>query len=98
MSVVSVVVRMIGTLRAASGRHEASVDLPEGGDVSTVLQTLVGKFDSTFRKTLLDPVIQSPSANALIILNGVEINNLQGLNTKLKDGDELILLPITHGG
>jgi molybdopterin synthase sulfur carrier subunit len=98
VGVVSVVVRMMGTLRAASGRLEASVDLPEGGDVSTVLQTLVGKFDSSFRETLLDPVIQSPLANALIILNGVEINNLQGLNTKLKDGDELILLPITHGG
>lgn len=95
---VSVVVRMMGTLRAASGRLEASVDLPEGGDVSNVLQTLVEKFDESFKDVLLDPVIQSPSANALIILNGVEINNLQGLNTKLKDGDELILLPITHGG
>lgn len=98
MGVISVVVRMMGTLRAASGKPEASVDLPEGGDVSTVLQTLVEKFDNSFKETLLDPVIQSPSANALIILNGVEINNLQGLNTKLKDGDELILLPITHGG
>lgn len=95
---VSVVVRMMGTLRAASGRPEASVDLPEGGDVSSVLHTLVEMFDESFKEALLDPVIQNPSANALILLNGFEINNLQGLHTKMKCGDELVLLPITHGG
>ena len=36
--------------------------------------------------------------NALIIMDGVEINNLKGINTSVKNGSQLIFLSVTHGG
>ena len=42
--------------------------------------------------------ISSEGINTLILLNGVEINNIDGLSTPVMDGDTLVLLSVTHGG
>jgi molybdopterin converting factor small subunit len=34
----------------------------------------------------------------LIILDGKEISALQGLETEVKDYDEIVLVPMVHGG
>ncbi|KON33232.1 MAG: hypothetical protein AC479_05270 [miscellaneous Crenarchaeota group-6 archaeon AD8-1] len=36
--------------------------------------------------------------NSLILINGVEISVLNGLETKLSDKDEITFIPIIHGG
>lgn len=41
---------------------------------------------------------QITRANTLILINDVEVSALNGDNTKLKDGDTITLIPITHGG
>ena len=51
-----------------------------------------------FENSLIDPELKDPRPNALIIINGKEINVLQGLQTMLHDGDEIVLLPVAHGG
>jgi molybdopterin converting factor small subunit len=35
---------------------------------------------------------------ALILVNGVEIGLLKGLDTRLKNGDRLTIIPVSHGG
>jgi molybdopterin converting factor small subunit len=50
------------------------------------------------KHVLIDPELDDPRTNALILVNGKEISVLQGLNTKIKDGDELVLIPVVHGG
>jgi molybdopterin synthase sulfur carrier subunit len=50
------------------------------------------------KRALVDPELDDPRTNALILVNGKEVSVLQGLNTKIKDGDELILIPVVHGG
>jgi molybdopterin converting factor small subunit len=50
------------------------------------------------KRALIDPELDDPRTNALILVNGKEISVLQGLNTKIKDGDELVLIPVVHGG
>ena len=36
--------------------------------------------------------------NALILVNDREISVLDGLETKLSDGDEVVFVPVVHGG
>ena len=36
--------------------------------------------------------------NSLILINGVEISVLNGLETKLSDKDEITFIPVIHGG
>ncbi len=88
----------MGTIREAAGRSDVELSLEEGADVSTVIQELIDEHGEEFEWALLDPIIRSALPSTLILINGVEIGNLQGLDTSLWDGDKLVLLPVTHGG
>jgi len=88
----------MGTFREASGRSETVLTLPEGANVSSVIDALRERFGEPFESVLMDPVLGSPLPNGLILRNGVEVGNLRGLDTALGDGDELVLISVTHGG
>jgi len=50
------------------------------------------------RRTLTDPELEDPRPNTLILVNGKEISVLNGLETMLSDGDEIVFVPVIHGG
>jgi molybdopterin converting factor small subunit len=52
----------------------------------------------TLRRNLLDEQLETPKSNALILVNGKEISVLNGLDTKVQDGDEIVFVPVVHGG
>ena len=88
----------MGALKDASGTSSEVLQFNGKTSVSAVIERLFSLHGGSFEQTLLDPILENPQPNALILLNGVEINNLQGLQTLLGDGDELVLLSVTHGG
>lgn len=45
-----------------------------------------------------NPEIYPGNPNIIVLVNGVEAGVLKGLDTELKDGDEVVLLPAAHGG
>ena len=92
-----VAVKMLGVVKEVVGFEEDIIDVPKGANVSTTLQVLIQKYGADFRDALLDPVTGTP-VTTLILVNGVEIGNLQGLETSISDGDDLVLLSVTHGG
>jgi len=91
-------VKMLGTIKDASGKEEEELILPDETHVARVLQRLTHEYGKRLDEVLLDQMLGSPLPNTLILLNGVEINNLDGLETPVRDGDTLILLPVAHGG
>jgi molybdopterin converting factor small subunit len=50
------------------------------------------------KRTLIDPDLEDPRPNTLILVNGKEISVLNSLETILKDGDEIIFIPVLHTG
>ncbi|MEM0384966.1 MAG: MoaD/ThiS family protein [Nitrososphaeria archaeon] len=46
----------------------------------------------------LDENVVVDRSNTLILVNGVEISALNGLDTKVNEGDVITLIPVTHGG
>ena len=95
---VRVTVRMMGPLREASGRSEEELNLTGDVYVSSAIQELVLGHGEEFKEMLLDSFTRNPTTNTLILLNGVEINNIKGVDTPLDDGDHIVLIPVTHGG
>ena len=87
----------MGTLRDASVDRENLVFKGEV-DVAGIVRRLIDEHGERLGGLLIDSVLKNPLPNALILLNGVEINNLEGLRTVVRDGDVLTLLPIAHGG
>ena len=88
----------MGTLRRASEKTKCELGFLGEVDVTRVVQRLIDERGDELERRLLDPVLKSPLPNALILLNGVEINNLEGLRTPVAAGDVLTFLSITHGG
>jgi len=63
-----------------------------------VVIKLTETFSSEFKQVLIDSQLNDPRPNALILVGGKEINVLQGLETEIKDSQEIVFLPMVHGG
>ena len=95
---VHVKVRLLGVLRGLSGKDWVPVKSEGPPTVRKVIQNLTGAFSPEFKQILIDPELEDPRPNALILVNGREIGVLQGLETEVNDGDEIVLVPVSHGG
>jgi molybdopterin converting factor small subunit len=94
---VEIKIKLLGVAKDVAGIDRETITILECADVHEALRTLIDIHGQSLRDALLDPVTESPVAT-LILLNGVEIGNLQGLETPLNHGDTLVLLSVTHGG
>ena len=90
-------VKMLGVFRDAGKSKESSLEMVEGSSIGEVINTVIGD-DDALRTILWDKQVDSPFPNALVMLDGVEVNNLQGMATPVSDGQELVLLSVVHGG
>lgn len=93
---MSLKVRMMGVLREV-GSKEQTINIVEGATVDSVIRDLMAE-DERLETALWDKEVDSPFPNALIMLDGVEVNNLEGLKTAVNRGQELVLLSVVHGG
>ncbi|MBQ04051.1 hypothetical protein CL673_04980 [Candidatus Bathyarchaeota archaeon] len=94
---VEIAIKMLGVAKDAAGRVRETITIPECADVYEAIRTLIDIHGQPLKDVLLDPVTETPLAT-LILLNGIEIGNLQGLETPLYHNDTLVLLSVTHGG
>jgi MoaD family protein len=94
---VTVKVRLLGVFRGFCGKSQLTLKL-EHPTVRNVVQDLALLFSAEAKRLLIDPELNDPRPNALILLNGREIGVLKGLETEIEDGDEMTLIPIAHGG
>jgi molybdopterin synthase sulfur carrier subunit len=93
---LAIKVKFVGALRHASGKETRVVDC---GACS--VKELIGKLTRRkpeLRRNLIDEELGDQRPNALILVNGREISVLSGLDTKVKEGDEVVFVPVVHGG
>jgi len=50
------------------------------------------------KQSLIHQQPEDLRSNTLILVNGRELSVLNGLETNLKDGDEIVFVPVVHGG
>lgn len=92
-----VTVRFIGSLRAVSKKSKLTLRLGEAMPLKEVVKRIV-KEQPKLKRALIDPELDSPRTSMLMLVNGKEISVLNGLETVLRDGDELVFVPVVHGG
>jgi len=93
-------VKLYGVFKTAAGTDSISLDLlPVKPTVRTALTELVSRPGSDeLRALMLEGDSADPRSTTLILVSGHEIGALAGLDTELRNDDELSLLPIAHGG
>lgn len=94
---MAVTLKFVGALRHASGAETLALNCKKGVSLMDLVNEL-SKEVPALRRSLLDEQLEQPKPNALILVNGREISVLNGLETKVKDGDEVVFIPVVHGG
>jgi sulfur-carrier protein len=90
-------IKFIGALRHLSGKTQLTIDYQADATVNSVINHLSTEFP-TLKHTFSDSDLNDSRSNSLVLVNGTEISVLDGYNTKLCDGDEIVFVPVVHGG
>ena len=75
--------------------NAARVDV-DAADIKELLDTLEGRFEGL--RGLVRDASGQVHLHVNLYVNGEEIGALQGLATRLKDGDEVSIIPALAGG
>ena len=94
---MALTIKFIGALRHLSGKTQLTINFQEGMSLKELV-TKISQQMPKLEKTFSDQQLNDSRSNALILINGREISVLNGLETKLNDGDEIIFVPVVHGG
>ena len=78
--------------------REEEVEIREGSSVADLLMVLSEKYGDPFKKAVYEKSGTDVKSNYIIMVNGYLLNQLKGLETKLKNNDHVTLLPIVSGG
>jgi molybdopterin synthase sulfur carrier subunit len=92
-------VEFLGHIRNVIGsEREEEVEISEGSSIADLLIMLSEKYGEPFKKAVYEKSGADVKSNYIITVNGYLLNQLNGVKTKLKNGDQVILLPIVSGG
>lgn len=92
----AVTIRVFATLRELLGIKAIDVNAPVE-DVEGLINFIAERFKPDFKNALMDPKGQVKRGFSVLV-NGRDIAFLEGLRTKLKDGDTVALFPPVGGG
>lgn len=79
-------------------KREEEIETSEDVTITDLLTQLSRKYGEPFRKAIYEPKGSDVKPNYIITVNGYLLNQLKGLETRLKKGDHIALLPIVSGG
>jgi molybdopterin synthase sulfur carrier subunit len=94
---VPLTIKFIGALRHLSGKTEFTVFFQEVISIKELVSKITQEFPD-LKHTFSDQELNDSRSNSLVLVNGREISVLSGYETKLKDGDEIVFVPVVHGG
>ena len=94
---MEVTARFLGVFRSISGKNQVTIKFKDPVMLRDAVKRIVEEMPE-LKRALIDPELEDPRPNTLILVNGREISILNGLETILKDGDEVVFVPVLHTG
>jgi molybdopterin synthase sulfur carrier subunit len=96
---LKVTVDYLGSIKQTLGLKQAEqVELEDDASVGDLLSLLAEKHGESFKKAVYEPKGLDLKPYHILSVNGLLLNQLNGIETKLKDGDRVILMPVITGG
>ncbi|MBN1682173.1 MoaD/ThiS family protein [Candidatus Bathyarchaeota archaeon] len=84
-------IKFIGTLHRITGNKNLYIELEKKVKIEDILILLVEKFPE-LKEDLIN------RSRILILLNGIDYKNLDGLNTQIIENSEITIVSTIHGG
>ncbi len=95
---ISVKVQTILDLKRILGKREVELLVPEGSTVEDLIQNMTIRWGEALSSRLFEPGTHRLFSHIQIMVNGRAMGFLNGMDTALHDGDEVLLLPPAAGG
>jgi len=94
---IRVKVRFFTSLREIVGKREEQIEFSKAVTVKELLKHLLQKHGERFRDYVYDEKGEV-RGHLQFLVNGTSTTTLQGFKTKLKEGDQIAILPPVGGG
>ena len=93
---MKITLEFVGVMLSDAFEKKRDVEVDEDITVLGFLQNLMKAHGGLANILSGDP--PCPTSNFIILVNGREISVLSGVETKLLGGDEVTIIPVSHGG
>ena len=94
---MEITVKLLGVFRGISGKSKLAMKFKGTVSLTDAIEKIVEEMPK-LKRVLIDPELEDPRPNTLILINGKEISILNGLETMLKDKDEVVFISVLHAG
>jgi len=95
---VKVNVHYLGFIKNLLKKGGEEISLKEGSSLSVLLNKLVGIYGEPFKKEVFEPGLNDVKTGFVVTVNGVLMGQLNGVETRLTEGDNVILMTLMSGG
>ena len=96
---MKVTVEYLGYIKQTLGVEQGErIELKDDALVRDLLTLLAEKHGEPFKKAVYEPNGPDLKPHHILSVNGLLLNQLNGIETKLKDGDRVVLMPVVTGG
>jgi molybdopterin converting factor small subunit len=95
---LKVKVRYLGYIGNLVRKRDDEFEFNEGASLSELLNKLAGIYGEAFRREVFEPGLTDVKTGFVVTVNGVLMGQLRGVNTRLSEGDNVILMTLVSGG
>lgn len=90
-------IRFVGSFRSLSNKDNFSLEISSPSLLKEIVKAIIREAPA-LESVLLLSNSESLKTNALVLVNGKEVSVLDGWDTRILDGDEVVFVPVLHGG
>jgi molybdopterin synthase sulfur carrier subunit len=98
IGLITVKIRTILDFKRILGKREVEISIPEKSTLQELLLKMVDTWGDELGSRLFEPNSRIPLSHIRLMVNGQDIAFLNRLETVLKEGDEILILPPVGGG
>ncbi len=91
-------VHYISLVKSYTNKSQDEFNFPNDTLLLKLLDKIADVYGKQFIAEVYDPAKKEMKATFVAMVNGVLMDQLQGVNTPLKDGDNVILMSLMTGG
>jgi MoaD family protein len=95
---IGVTVNTMLAVKDVLGKRSAHLELPSPATVDDLLHRMIEQWGPEMERVLIDPKTGTLHGYLSILVNGRLIGFMNGLQTKLSDGDDVFIMPPAGGG
>jgi molybdopterin synthase sulfur carrier subunit len=96
---LKVKVEYLGHIKNMIGdKRQEEIEMRGDCSIADLLALLSRKYGEPFKKAVYESGGSDVKSNFMATVNGYLLNQLKGVETKLKNGDRVVLMPVVSGG